>query len=114
MASKEAPELELVEEDFPSQLAESMQRVRDISTSVAFGHVRDERRRQFEKWGEQNHSPEVWLTILMEEVGEASQAALHDRFGGDHAGTFLNEMVQVAAVAVQIIEQLTLQGYPRQ
>lgn len=66
--------------------------------------VIEERHRQDAKWGEQNHDPFAYLTILMEEVGEASQAALHDRFGGPKAGTFRAEMVQVAAVAVAIIE----------
>ncbi len=31
---------------------------------------------QFEKWGEQNHEPFVWLAIVLEEFGEASQAIL--------------------------------------
>jgi len=65
-----------------------------------------ERDRQDATWGEQNHDPFTYLTILMEEVGEASQAALHDRFGGPKAGTFRMEMVQVAAVAVAIVECL--------
>lgn len=65
-----------------------------------------ERAAQDAKWGEQNHDDFVWGGILGEEVGEACQAALHDRFGGDHAGTLRDELVQVAAVAVQWIECL--------
>ena len=68
--------------------------------------VNDERRRQDDKWGEQNHDPFCYLTILMEEVGELAQAALHARFGGHAAGTMRKEAVQVAAVAVAIIECL--------
>lgn len=68
--------------------------------------IRAERKRQNEKWGRQYHSAFVWLSILMEEVGEASQAALHNAFGGKHAGTFTTEMIHVAAVAVQILEWL--------
>jgi len=68
--------------------------------------IRAERKRQFEKWGQQQHSSFVWMSILMEEVGEASQAALHNAFGGSHGGTFTIEMIHVAAVAVQILEWL--------
>lgn len=68
--------------------------------------VRAERERQFAKWGKQDHNTFVWLSILTEEIGEASQAALHDVFGGKAKGTFLTEMIHVAAVAIQIIEWL--------
>ena len=66
--------------------------------------VREERRRQFEKWGKQDHNLFVWMSILMEEVGEASQAALHQVFGGKAKGTFGIEIIHVAAVAIQIVE----------
>ncbi len=39
--------------------------------------VADERERQNNKWGAQHHDIPMWLAILMEEVGEASQAFLH-------------------------------------
>lgn len=68
--------------------------------------IRAERERQMAKWGVQHHTTFTWMSILMEEVGEASQAALHDVFGGEHAGTFKKEMIHVAAVAVQILEHL--------
>lgn len=68
--------------------------------------IREERDRQDQKWGEQNHDDMTWTAILGEEVGEACQAALHDRFGGDHAGTLREELVHVAAVAMQWIECL--------
>lgn len=66
--------------------------------------VRQERERQSKKWGRQNHIVPIWMLILLEEVGESAQAALHDIFGGKSAGTFKNEIIQVAAVAVQISE----------
>lgn len=66
----------------------------------------EERKRQIEKWGEQFHTNPVWMSILMEEVGEACQAILHDMFGGSHAGTWKTEMIHVAAVAIQILEHL--------
>lgn len=66
--------------------------------------IRAERERQNKKWGEQNHDDYRWLAILTEEVGELAQAILHDEFGGSHAGTAKNELVHVAAVAVQWLE----------
>lgn len=68
--------------------------------------VRQERVKQFEKWGRQEHNAFTWMAILMEEVGEASQAALHDVFGGKAKGTFMVEMIHVTAVAIQILESL--------
>ena len=52
-----------------------------------------ERNAQDEKWGEQRHSDEKWLTILLEEIGEAAKAVLEEN---DEA--LLVEVVQVAAV----------------
>lgn len=67
-----------------------------------------ERDRQDAKWGEQNHSPEVWLAILGEEFGEACQAAL-----GSPTSDFRKEIVQVAAVAVAMLEWMNRTGYGR-
>lgn len=71
--------------------------------------VETERTRQDEIWGEQNHRPADWLTILMEEVGEAAKHAVETRFdyGGDsNYSKYRREMVQVAAVAVAAVESL--------
>jgi len=68
--------------------------------------VMEEMEWQNEKFGEQDHPSFVWLAILMEEVGELSQAALHDKFGGKAAGTLKEELIQVAAVALQWLETL--------
>lgn len=68
--------------------------------------VVQERLRQDAKWGEQNHDPFTWLTILVEEVGEVAQCALHSRFGGPEAANMRTEAVQVAAVALAIIQCL--------
>jgi|GEM_PF-1169025 len=70
----------------------------------ALEEVLAERMRQNAKWGEQNHDPITWLAILTEEVGEFSEAALHLRFGGPKAAGLRAEAVQVAAVALQIVE----------
>lgn len=67
-----------------------------------------ERSRQDLKWGEQNHSPADWLTILVEEVGEAAKAALETKLQGRHDfyTKYRIELVHVAAVAVAAIECL--------
>lgn len=76
----------------------------DLARTIARAHVDEERRRQDEKWGEQNHDPFVWLGVLSEEVGEFAQAALHARFGGPADIGLVNEAIQVAAVALAIVE----------
>jgi NTP pyrophosphatase (non-canonical NTP hydrolase) len=58
------------------------------------------------KWGEQNHDPITYLAVLVEEVGELAQAGLHLRFGGPKAEGLRDEAVQVAAVALAIVECL--------
>lgn len=63
-----------------------------------------ERARQNAKWGEQNYDAYTWLAILSEEVGELSQAILHDTFGGTAAGMMRDELVHVVAVGVQWLE----------
>lgn len=63
--------------------------------------VLKERLRQEEKWGQQDHHPERWLSILIEEVGEAARSILE----GQRA-SYRDELVQVAAVAVAAIEAL--------
>lgn len=63
-------------------------------TKEAFNDlIQIERNAQDAKWGPQHHSDEKWLTILMEEVGEAAKAVLEK----DEEALF-KEIVQVAAV----------------
>lgn len=66
--------------------------------------VQQERDSQDKKWGVQNHDAFTWLSILGEEVGEAHQAALENRFGTASGAQYREELVQVAAVAVAMIE----------
>jgi len=66
--------------------------------------IAGERLRQDAKWGEQNHDPFTYLTVLLEEVGEFAQAALHLRFGGPAQGEFRKEAIHMAAVALAIVE----------
>jgi NTP pyrophosphatase (non-canonical NTP hydrolase) len=66
-----------------------------------------ERQRQNDKWGIQRHQWPTWMAILAEEVGEASEAALHTHFGGRKTIHDLREeLVQTAAVAGQIVEHI--------
>ncbi|MFD0709928.1 MazG-like family protein [Photorhabdus akhurstii] len=81
----------------------------DYSTTTArtcaINSVLSEMTKQDELWGaDRDHDPFVWASILGEEIGEFNQAILHDQFGGGHAGTARDEAVQIAAVALQIIE----------
>jgi hypothetical protein len=75
--------------------------------------VHMERVRQHEKWGVQNHPLGIWIAILGEEFGEACQQALRATFNDPRDGTSADplqdlrtELVQVAAVAIQIIEHI--------
>lgn len=69
--------------------------------------IRDERRLQTEKWGKQRHIPAIWSAILNEECGEFSQACLFQTFEDkDYIYKMRHEAVQVAAVALQIIEMI--------
>lgn len=68
--------------------------------------VEIERCKQDTKWGEQNHPVELWLAILMEEVGELSrcvneyhsQSKYPSYYKGVDLNEFENEIIQIAAV----------------
>lgn len=66
--------------------------------------VQIEREKQDTKWGEQNHSPADWCMILGEEVGEVNKAALEAKFGGKNLREYRKELIQVAAVAIAMVE----------
>lgn len=68
------------------------------------GLILAERERQEAKWGQQDHEPEVWLTILGEEFGEFCKALLEFRFGKGCPSAMQKELVQIAAVAVAMLE----------
>ena len=71
-----------------------------------------ERKRQDSFWGEQNHNPVKYLLILNEEVGEANKAICdHIDFSNDSIfekglKEYRNELIQVAAVAIAMVECL--------
>ena len=58
-----------------------------------------ERHQQIKKWGEQHHPNGDWLLILIEEIGEASQAMLQGRIADAR-----KELVQSTAVLVAWLE----------
>lgn len=74
--------------------------------------ILDERDRQDVKWGVlQNHSLPEWMTILVEEVGELATAIQEKCFGLNPfpnkvlLGNWRKEAIQVAAVALAMVEQ---------
>jgi NTP pyrophosphatase (non-canonical NTP hydrolase) len=79
-------------------------------TNEVLSEVKKERQKQEAKWGQQNHEPAQWLMILGEEVGEANKAALETKFKYESAdkdySNYRMELIQVAAVAVAMIESL--------
>ena len=79
----------------------------------AMNDILAERQRQDRKWGEQNHHPLVWVSILGEEYGETCQAVnetifdngpLERKKGG--LDNIRKEAVQVAAVAMALVEAI--------
>ena len=72
----------------------------------AFARIRLERVDQDDKWGEQNHTWDYWLGILMEEVGELAKAIIERDSAQVDA-----ELTQVAAVAVSMMEYGDRKGF---
>lgn len=68
--------------------------------------VAEERARQDTRWGEQNHSVSVWYAILGEEVGEVGRAICDMKFKARPSENYREELIQVAAVAVAMVESL--------
>jgi len=81
-------------------------------TTNAIEAVKEERRRQLEMWGDENHSLFEWAAILGEEYGEFCRAVNETYFEKGRypeLGGFKNiskEARHVAAVAVAIMEFL--------
>lgn len=75
--------------------------------------IDDERERQESRFGPQRHTWPIWSAILSEECGEVAEACLKTHWGerGDLAH-LREELIQVAAVAVQIVEKIDTGDYP--
>lgn len=67
--------------------------------------ITEERERQDNKWGEQNHSDGDWSLIFNEEYGEAAKARLEEDYR-----QFRKELVESAAVLVAWIEAIDRRG----
>lgn len=67
-----------------------------------------ERKRQDQKWGEQNHSPLFWLSIIGEEYGEMCKEANEFEFSGDiqRMKDLQQEAIQCAACCVAMVESI--------
>ena len=72
-----------------------------MDKQVIWNNILAERDRQDEKWGKmpRNVPHPEWLSILVEEVGEAAEA--NNRHDG---AELLNELIQGAAVIVSWLE----------
>jgi NTP pyrophosphatase (non-canonical NTP hydrolase) len=70
--------------------------------------IRKERERQDEKWGTQDVPDPVMYVVLGEEVGEVGKAILE----GDEEG-IKSELVQVAAVAMKMLQFINTRGLRR-
>ncbi len=87
---------------------------KELRWSELVDEVRAERLRQDQKWGEQAFVPEVWLSILIEEVGEVARVINEGRLTMKDGWPvkevqiedYREEMVQVAAVALAAVESL--------
>lgn len=73
-----------------------------------YSEIRNEQLRQLDKWGVQSHSPERWLTILTEEVGEVAKAILEE-----NSLEYKEELIQVAATVVTMLEAFHTQSLKR-
>lgn len=71
------------------------------------GQIKQERERQNEKWGDQDHTDEMWLAILIEEVGEVAKELVQTRQkGSSDAYLMKKELIHAVAVGVQWLEKL--------
>lgn len=78
------------------------------ATLLALGDVASERIRQDAKWGPSHERPAPTLRVLVEEVGEVA-AAQQDESDEELRA----ELVQVAAVAVAMVEAIDRGDVPR-
>ena len=77
----------------------------DILMRCILKEVVKERKRQDNKWGEQNHHPFKWLAIIAEEFGEASKAVLESRMISSD-NSYREELIETAASCIAAVESL--------
>jgi len=89
-----------------------------VKTEYYLTQIKAERERQDRKWGEQNHHPLLWFSIIGEEYGEMCKAfnkfteEIQDGESGDfsHFDTMQREAIQVAASCVAMLECIDRMG----
>lgn len=72
--------------------------IQDANTEDAIIDILNEMNRQDIKWGQQDHDPHKWNTIIMEELGEVAK----DTFEHNREG-YYKELIEVAACCIQAI-----------
>jgi len=83
-----------------------------MSQKSIIEEILSERKRQDLVFGEQNHDPVRWISILAEEVGSAAKKANNMRSANDerinelHLHKYETEVIQIAAVALAMLECL--------
>jgi NTP pyrophosphatase (non-canonical NTP hydrolase) len=89
-------------------MAELKEQLDKVLREHVLNEVNLERDRQNVKWGRQRHSDGDWLKILAEEFGEVAQAMQQDLGWSkdSDASDQYTELIQLAAVAVAMAEQL--------
>ena len=88
-------------------LREKVAMLEDESHAEAFAWIAKERARQDQKWGyPQLNTYSEWAGILAEECGECCAELNELNFGRGDVVRLIAEAVQVAAVAVSILEHL--------
>lgn len=102
----EPPRSESTRSNIQTELVHAFAELLDMFAGPEVQALLEERKRQNEKWGEQNHGLPVWILILTEEVGEAAEAVLKIREGKMTVEDFRTEIIHCGAVCVQILEYL--------
>jgi hypothetical protein len=81
-----------------------------MDTNFYLEKITKERKFQDEKWGEQDHHPLLWFSIIGEEYGEMLKAYNDYSLSPDRNFAYINTMkreaVQVAASCVAMLECL--------
>lgn len=74
----------------------------EILDKSIFDDIKSEMIRQDEKWGARRHqNPFLWITILMEEVGEAAESILKKDWNNLEV-----ELIQCTAVLFQWLKDI--------
>jgi len=77
-----------------------------VDTKYYLDQISQERSRQDKKWGEHNHHPLMWFSIIGEEFGEMLKAfnEYSFDFNFNHFKEMQKEAIQVAASCVAMLE----------